>query len=97
MLLGTIIHTAGNATRCGVDYCEWLEDGRSINPSNFSAGLVSPAPTDVTIDRMSVTPTRLYFWVSGGSINETFTVQVQVTDTLGEVVIDTIDFTVVAP
>ncbi|MDE2103866.1 MAG: hypothetical protein KGL39_41905 [Patescibacteria group bacterium] len=96
MLLGTIIHTAGNATRRGVDYCEWLEDGRTLSQSGFSAILLSPAPADVTIDRVSATPTRLYYWVSGGSVNETFTVEVQAKDTLGEVVIDTIDFTVVA-
>lgn len=98
MLIGTRQHTAGNKTRYKVNYRDWLEEGRTLNQSTgFSATVLSPAPADVTVDQASVTADDLYFWVSGGSLNETFSVQVQVTDTLGEIVIDTIGFTVVAP
>ena len=98
MLIGQRHHTAGNTTRFEVDYYNWLEDGRTIAPTGFSAALAADSTvTDVVISNVSVTASKLYFFVSGGSVNETFTLQTQVTDTLGEVVIDTVIFTVVAP
>src|SRR5579872_1008210 len=99
MLIGTKQHTAGNKTRYQVDYENWLDEGRTLNPSSgFSASLsVPPALNDVTISQVSVTTDDLYFFVSGGSVNEAFTVQTQVTDTLGEIVVDTINFSVVQP
>lgn len=98
MLIGQKFHTAGAVRRFEVDYDEWLDDGRTLNQvSGFSATLVAPAPADVTINQVSVTTHKLYFFVTGGAVNEAFTVQVQVTDTLGEIVIDTVGFTVIAP
>lgn len=98
MLIGTKQHTAGNKTRYHVSYRDWLDVGRTLDQSTgYSAAVLSPAPSDVTVDQASVTADDLYFWVSGGSLNEAFTVQVQVSDTLGEIVIDTVNFIVVPP
>lgn len=98
MLIGAKQHTAGNVRRFSVNYEDWLEEGRTLNQSSgFSASNVTATVTDVVVGTVSTTAKKLYFWVSGGSINEVFTVQVQVTDTLGEVVIDTIQFSVVQP
>ena len=99
MLIGNKQHTAGNRTRYEIDYEEWLDEGRTLNQSSGFSAALAPGSTvnDVTIDQVSVTSHRLYFFVSGGSINEAFTVQVQVTDTLGEIVTDTVNYTVVAP
>lgn len=98
MLLATKQHTAGNKTRYHVNYRDWLDAGRTLNPSiGFSATALAPILADVTVDQVSVTADDLYFWVSGGTLNEAFTVEVQVTDTLGEIVIDTVNFTVVQP
>lgn len=97
MLIGTKQHTAGNKTRYEVDYIDWLDDGRTLASTGFSAAPVAPAPADVTLSSVSVTADKLYFFVVGGSVNEAFTVQIQVTDTLGEIVIDTVLFTVVQP
>lgn len=102
MKLANKSQTVGNVTRYEVDYSQWLDEGRTLKSTGFSATLVNDAagnlpPTDVTVDQVSVTATHLYFFVHGGSGNETFTVQVQVTDTLNEIVIDTVDFTCRAP
>jgi hypothetical protein len=98
MQIGNKQHTAGNKTRYEIDYEMWLDEGRTLSNAGFSATLsVPPTLNDVTISQVSVTSHKLYFFVSGGSINEAFTVQTQVTDTLGEIVIDTINFTVVQP
>lgn len=103
MLIATRTHTAGNSTRYEVDYSQWLEEGRTLLNSLFTAAMINDPdtgavpPVDVTIANVSVTSTHLYFFVEGGSLNENFTVQVQVKDTLNELVIDTISFNVVAP
>ncbi len=100
MLIGTKQHTAGNRTRYWVDYIDWLEDGRTLNQvSGSSVSIITPAPApaDVTVSVAQINQDRFYYWVQGGSVNETFTVQIQVTDTLGEIVIDTVQFTVVQP
>jgi hypothetical protein len=99
MLIGNKRHTAGNKTRYEIDYEDWLDEGRTIQSSSgFSAALAAGSTvTDVTVGQVSVTSTKLYWFVSGGSINEAFTVQVQITDTLGEILIDTVNFTVDPP
>jgi hypothetical protein len=96
--------SAGATTRYWVDYSYWLEDGRTLSQVDGACTAVliadpdvpgSSVPTDVTVNQIEVTASKLYFFVSGGSVNETFTVQVQATDTLGEVIVDTIDFNVI--
>jgi hypothetical protein len=96
MLIGSKQHSAGDRIRYEVDYIDWLDTGRTIRPNNFSAA-VSSGTTTAVIDTVSVTADKLYFFVNGGANNEAFTVQVSVTDTLGEVVVDTINFTITAP
>jgi hypothetical protein len=39
----------------------------------------------------------VYVFVTGGNVNETFTLTVQAQDTFNEVVNDTISFTIVSP
>lgn len=97
--------SAGASIRYFVDYSYWLQEGRTLNETlgACTATLIadpdisnSTIPTDVTVNQIQVTSDKLYFFVNGGSINETFTVQVQAKDTLGEIIIDTIEFAVLA-
>lgn len=103
MKIASKTHTAGNSTRYEIDYSQWLDEGRTLLNSLFTAAMINDPntgaipPADVTIANVSVTASHLYFFVEGGSLNETFTVQVQVKDTLNEIVTDTIEFNVVAP
>lgn len=99
MQIGSFQHSAGDTLRYEVDYTYWLDEGRTLKNTGYAVSITSPspAPADVMISQISVTADKLYFFVGGGSVNETFTVQVQVTDTLNEVVVDTISFTVTAP
>lgn len=96
MLIGSKQHSAGDRIRYEVDYLDWLDEGRTIRPSNFSA-VVSSGTTTATIESISVTSDKLFFFVNGGAVNETFTVEVSIKDTLDEVVVDTINFTITAP
>jgi hypothetical protein len=97
--------SAGASLRYVVDYYYWLQEGRTLSETmgDCTATLVidpdvpgSMIPSDVTVNQIQVTSDKLYFFVNGGSVNETFTVQVQAKDTLGEIIVDTIEFAVTA-
>jgi hypothetical protein len=93
MMLKRIIHGAGNAIRYEIDYSDWLEDGTSLTAGTVTIGIV-----DVTIGTVTLTPShRLVFLLSGGSLNETFILDVQATDSRGEIKNDTLSFSIQAP
>ena len=100
MILGQKAHTAGDTIRYLIDYTRWLEDGVSL-----SAAVVTLDPaftatvTDITIALVSVLleHNRVAFVMAGGHVNETFTLDCQVTDSRGETKNDTLQFVVVAP
>lgn len=96
MNLGRKPFTVGNTTRFSVSYAEWLEDGVTL----LSGTAVKPAngPSDIVISAVSVAPSgKLYFTLAGGSLNENFTINVQITDSRNEVKNDTCSFQCVAP
>lgn len=92
MKIGSKQFSAGSLTRYEVDYQYWLENGRTLKATGFSATLLPGAPADAAVTSVTVTAERLYFFVTATTVNEPFTVQVQVGDTLNEVAIDTIGF-----
>lgn len=92
MKIGSKQFSAGSVIRYEVDYQYWLENGRTLKATGFSATLLAGAPADAVISNITVTSERLFFFVTATTVNDPFTVQVQVADTLNEIVIDTIDF-----
>lgn len=98
-LLGTKLHTAGNTIRYVVDYCDWLEDGTNLTAATVTLSSAFTATvTDLVISAVTRTPSHeVTFLLAGGSANETFTLDVHVTDSRGEIKLDTLGFTVVAP
>lgn len=99
MLLGQKAHTAGNAIRYAVDYSNWLDDGVSLTAATV---VLDPSFTatvkDIVITETEMTPShKVVFLMTGGSINEAFTLDVQITDSRGEVKNDTCAFIVVKP
>lgn len=98
MLLGTKAHTAGNHTRYRIEYDDWLDDGVTLSAATVVLDPKFTATvTDVAISGVTVYPNHVVFVLAGGSINETFTLDVQITNTRTEVKNDTVNFTVVAP
>jgi hypothetical protein len=94
MLIGKMQHTVGNSRRRVVDYTTFLEPGKN----SISSATGSADATDVTITSVTVLEGRkVQFFVNGGSLNETFTVTLQLTLRTTETVTDTIQFTCVAP
>lgn len=98
--LGRRSFTAGNKTRYVIEYADWLLDGESL-----ASGTVVLDPdftatvTDVTISAVAVNNSAdaLIFFLEGGSVEEIFTLDVQVTNSRGEIKNDTIEFFVVDP
>jgi hypothetical protein len=96
--LKRIIHGAGNAIRYEIDYSDWLEDGTSLTAGTVTMDAASIGIVDVTIGTVTLTPShRLVFLLSGGSLNETFILDVQATDSRGEIKNDTLSFSIQAP
>lgn len=98
MLLGRKIHGAGDHIRYAVDYSNWLGDGESLVSGTV---VLDPAftatVTDVVLSGVVVTPSHhLVFVMSGGSANEVFTLDVQITNSRGEIKNDTIEFSIAA-
>lgn len=92
MVLAHKPHTVGDRRRYVVDYSQWLDTGVTL-----SAGTATTASGTASVDGVTHDTTTLTFFVNGGILNEIFTVAVQVTDSLGEVKNDTIEFFVQAP
>lgn len=79
--LGRKMHGAGNKTRYEIDYSNWLEPGESLLSGTV---VLDPAftatVTDIVISNVVVTPSqKLEFTMAGGSVSETFTLDVQTT------------------
>lgn len=93
MLLGTKNLTLGNKRRTRVEYDAWLEGTTLV-----SVTVSCPDPS-VTISGVRVASDNetVVFFVQGDTLNGSFTVSIQVTNSKTEVKNDTINFVVVAP
>jgi hypothetical protein len=94
MLLARFDWTAGDKRLRTVNYDDFLADGVTL----VTAAVTCP-DSSVTISGIDIAtnPRKATFFVAGGTVNTTFTVTVQVTDSTGQIVTDTIDFSVGAP
>jgi hypothetical protein len=91
-LLGSKQHTVGNTTRWNVNYALWLEkDGANIEQIDVE----SNSPT-CTVANISVLGPDVFFFLTGGTLNERLMVALTMTDNIGNIKNDTIAFTVVA-
>lgn len=99
MLIGNKPFTAGNTTRYEIDYSDWLDDGVTLSSATVVMDPKFTATvTDITISGVVVQLAhKVVFFLHGGSVNETFTLDVQVVDSRAETKNDTMNFTVVAP
>jgi hypothetical protein len=93
MLLAKKNHTVGNVRQYYVEYCDALREGDWL-----TAATVTSSSGDATISGTAIIEGhKITFFLSGGVINEDFTVTVVATSNTTEVTNDTINFHVVAP
>lgn len=100
MLLAKKTHTIGGRRRWRVDYANWLDEGHTCKSATVTlTDTAVPVVTGATIDTVSVAADghRVIFWTNGGAVNELFTANIVMTDSVGQVKIDTVQFTVIAP
>lgn len=101
MLLGTRNITANDLRRYEVNYSDFLRGaGAKGVLKSPSVTIQNPQGILSTVTSYSVSTDglRLYFYVQAGpNVNEVFVVAVQVQDTQGELVNDTVGFTVISP
>jgi hypothetical protein len=86
--------TQGNRIKYNVDYKAWLTPvGTTIVTAN-----VSTTATGFAVDTVTHTSTVVTFYLSGtGTLNDFFTVALQITDSNGEIKNDTVEYVIVAP
>lgn len=96
MLLDTRNIVQGDTRRFVIDYRDFLTKGYIL--ATATATLTPGATSTVGAVTLDETFTQVYMYITGGTaLNEIFTASLQVTDTDGQTVNDTINFTVVAP
>ncbi len=92
MILARKPHTVGDRRRYIVDYSQWLSEGSTI-----SAAAASTTSLTASVDGVTHDGTTMTFFVNGGELNGVFVVNLQMTDSLSEVKLDTIEFFCIAP
>lgn len=92
MLLASRSHTAGDTRRWEIDYSRWLDNTVDIDTAD-----VTSSSTSCTVQSSEVLGDTVIFFLTGGNVGETFTVSLQVNDTVGNTKTDTIAFTCIAP
>ena len=93
MLLAKKNHTVGNVRQYYVEYCDALREGDWL-----TAAAVTSSTVDATISGVAIIEGhKITFFLSGGVLNEDFTVTVVATSSTTEVNNDTINFHVIAP
>lgn len=100
MSLGRRSFTAGNKTRYVLEYEDWLLEGESLVSGTVELNAAFTATvTDIVISGVAVnnSTNALIFFLAGGSVEEIFTLDIQITNSRGEIKNDTIDFFVVDP
>jgi hypothetical protein len=93
MQLGSRILSKGDNRRMIIDYRDWLAEGRTLSAATVTA-IGATSTVTVAVPTFDDAQRRLYLHVQAGQISEKFTATVQVTSTDGQIVTDTIAFTV---
>jgi hypothetical protein len=99
MNLGRRAHSAGDKTRYVVEYENWLLPGESLVSGTVELNAAFTATvTDIVISDVATNSSNeLVFFLAGGSVDEVFTLDVQILDSRGEIKNDTVEFFVLAP
>ena len=100
MQLGNQNLTTGDIRRYQIDYTPFLQPGEVLSTFTLAiAAQLPPATSTVNSagnSHFDVTETQLFLYVTGGVVNESFTVDVAVTTSYSQTIHDTIAFNVVA-
>ena len=99
MLLATQNITQGDVRRYVIDYSQWLNKGFVLASATVTLALTTGGAATSTVSGtvLDDSKTQVYTFITAGALNEAFTASLQVKDTDGQTVNDTLNFTVVSP
>ena len=92
MLITSKRHTAGDTIRWKVDYDRWLDNAATIDGM-----AVISSSNDLTIANIQLLGRHIYFFLTGGNVNEQVILTLTMTDNFGNIKHDTLQYTVVTP
>ena len=92
MLIHSDTHPVGGTIRWRVQYSRWLE-----NTAYIVSCTVSPSNASYTVGAVQILGKDVVFTVAGGALNLSVTITVTMTDSLGNVLPDTINLVGVSP
>jgi hypothetical protein len=90
MRLGKFVKAPNERKRYSIDYDDWLDTGETISSVVFT---VDPAD-ELAIASSSISSRSLAMFIEGGDANQTYSVTVQITTSLGQIKEDTVTFAV---
>lgn len=93
-LLASKQHTVGDTRRWTVRYKRWLDNTVNIKTITVTS---SSATCTIGMPAPAIVGSDVQFFLTGGVLNETLTVSLQMVDSVGNTKNDTISYTVVAP
>jgi hypothetical protein len=92
MLIASKQHTVGDIRQWVVQYDRWL-----ANTATIEQIAAQSDSNTCTVDTPVILGTDIVFFLSGGTLGERVTVELTMTDSIGNIKHDTVKFTVVAP
>lgn len=95
MKLATFVKSPAERKRYAIDYSDWLDTGETVLSTNFQVTPNVPS-TGLVVDAVSISASgqEVVFFTSFGSNNVTYTVDVQIQTSGGQVKEDTVVFSV---
>lgn len=97
MRLGKFLKTPNEIKRYTIEYAHWLDDGEFLSAISFNIVSESEGLLVFVPNTIAPSSTKVSFFVTGGTDNQTYRAAVSATTTAGQVKQDTIDFIVRAP
>lgn len=97
MLLGTRNYAQNDVRKIVINYSDWLLHGYVLSAVTAAISPTSGIVSTVAAPTLDPTDMVAFVPLTCGSVNETFTLNIQARDTFGQTINDQITINVVAP
>lgn len=94
MKLGKFTKTSVERKRYALDYSDWLDTGETVSSVVFAVTPAGATPLVVDANSISASGTTVVFFVNYGATGTTYTLDVQITTSGGQIKEDQILFAV---
>ena len=94
MRIGRYLKTPAEVKRYSIEYGDWLDTGEYVSSALMTISPTTSPALAILSQSIPVNGTSLSFFISGGLADTTYTVDVKMTTSAGQVKEDTITFVV---